>query len=256
VRTRRATAIGIGLLCAAAALGCGHEEDWRSSPTVQRMGPRGPGEAPAQRPAAAAEEPAEEAAPAEAGNRPPRLRGVQVSPAPVIRGGADVTVVAHADDPDGDEIEYHYTWWVNGDEIDEAGPVLSTAKLRRGDTVQVRVVASDGRGDSAPMSSPLLTVENGPPQFVSQPSGAGPDGVFRYQARAEDPEGDTNLRFSLAKAPAGMSVTPLGGLVEWRPAPGQVGKHPVEVVVEDSSGARSTQSFELTIDAPPAAPAR
>jgi hypothetical protein len=26
--------------------------------------------------------------------------------------------------------------------------------------------------------------------------------------------------------------------------------------VEDSGGARSTQSFELTIDAPPAAPAR
>jgi hypothetical protein len=255
VRLSRATALGIGVIAAAALLGCGHDEDWRDSATVQRMGPRAPGEEPAARaePEAA---PADEGGPAVSSNHAPRLRGIQVSPAPVIRGGASVSVVAHADDPDGDEVEYQYTWWVNDEEVDETGPVLSTAHLRRGDTVRVRVIASDGSADSTPMSSPVLTVENGPPLFVSKPVGTAPDGTFRYQVRAEDPEGDTNLRYSLAKAPAGMRVSPVGGLVEWRPGPGQLGTHPVEIVVEDSDGARSSQTFELTIDSPPAAPAR
>jgi hypothetical protein len=255
-----------GVLFAAGILGCGGGDDPFARATVRPMG------APIEREAGEGREnalPALERAlegdvessketfqATAVRNQPPWLDRVQIHPAERIIGGQDVRVVALARDPDGDAVEIRYSWWVNGEEVEETGPVLSTRSLRRGDTVRVRVVAADGNGESQPTEGPLLTVENGAPAISSAPRGAGPDGLFRYQVQAEDPEGDAGLRFSLAKAPRGMTVTALGGLVEWRPAADQAGVHPVQIVVEDPAGGRARQSFELTIAAPPAAPQR
>ena len=181
-------------------------------------------------------------------NRPPRLRGIQVEPAVVILPGSDVVVTAHADDPDGDALSYRYTWWVNDERLPEEGPRLPTRSLKYGDQVRVRVTANDGRYSSEPLESHAIRVGNAPPSILSQPEATGPDGVFRYQVRAEDPEGDSQLRYALAQGPSGMKVTPSGGDVEWTPRSDQHGRHPVEISVEDSSGARSTQRFELIID--------
>ncbi len=197
---------------------------------------------------------AEEPEPSRSGprNSPPRIRAMQVDPAPDIQAGSDVKVIADAEDPDGDPVELVYTWFLNDDEQDHEGPVFPTRGLTRGDTVRVQVVASDGRQESAPFESPLLTVSNGVPRIVSQPGGADEDGTFRYQVQVEDPEGDTNLRFSLAKAPRGMKVNAVTGLVEWTPGSAD-GTHPVEIVVEDSGGGKAVQTFELILEAPPAA---
>ena len=181
-------------------------------------------------------------------NRPPRLLGIQIEPAGRITAGGEVEVTAQGVDPDGDEVSFRYRWWINGVSADEEGPRLSTRSLRRGDTLRVSVVATDGRDESAPIESPEMTVENGAPRILSAPGGAGPDGVFRYRVQAEDPEGDRNLRFSLGRAPRGMTVSKLGGEIEWRPRADQNGDFPVEIVVEDSYGASSVQRFELTID--------
>jgi hypothetical protein len=166
-----------------------------------------------------------------------------------------VVVTVDASDPEGDDVELEYRWFVNGEGVDEDGPVLSTRSLGRGDRVRVEVVANDGRSDSAPMSSPVLRVQNGLPAIVSEPEAPGPDGRFRYQLRVEDPEEDPEIRFSLARSPRGMRIDPVRGLVSWIPARDQAGTHPVEVVVEDSAGGSSRQSFELTVGSPPAAPA-
>jgi hypothetical protein len=99
-------------------------------------------------------------------------------------------------------------------------------------------------------------VDNGAPRIVSQPQGPDADGVFRYQVLAEDPEGDRGLRFRLAKAPPGMTISSVGGSLEWRPGVGETGVFPVEIVVQDSGGASTVQRFELTLEPPPAAPAR
>ena len=182
-------------------------------------------------------------------NRPPRLLGIQVDPGGGrITAGGDVEVTVDGVDPDGDSVSYRYTWWINGVVADEDGPKLSTRALGRGDRLRVSVVATDGQDDSAAIESPEMTVENGAPRIVSAPGGAGPDGVFRYRVRAEDPEGDSSLHYSLAKAPQGMTISKLGGEVEWRPRADQSGAFPVEIVVEDSYGASSAQSFELTIN--------
>ncbi len=180
-------------------------------------------------------------------NQPPRFTGVQVDPAPNIAANTIVRVTAHAVDPEGGEVEYQYTWFVNDWEVDHAGPEYDASSLARGDTLRVVVVANDGQSESDEIRSPLLTVSNGAPVILSQPTGTGPDGVFRYQLRVEDPEHDRNLVYRLEKSPRGMTVTPGEGLIEWRPSQNQSGTHPVHIVVEDSEGAQDNQMFELTI---------
>ena len=63
-----------------------------------------------------------------------------------------------------------------------------------------------------------------------------------------------------------MTIDAVFGEIVWRPRPGQAGAFPVEVVVDDLQGARTSQSFEVTVgggeaqggsgEASPASPAR
>ena len=172
--------------------------------------------------------------------------------APVVgvpaTAGTNVVALVRGDDPDGDPLTFRFTWTVNGVQRPESGPQLSLGRLRHGDVVQVSVVASDGLLDSAPFVSLPIPVENAAPAFTSLPGAPGGDGVFRYSPLAADPEGDRNLRYALLEAPVGMEFSTLTGEITWRPRLDQVGRHAVEISVEDSVGARATQRFELVID--------
>ena len=266
---RRAGGLVAGIGCLLVAAGCGSDEAPapEASATIR---PMRTAVAPAPKPEPAPEfspeierllagEPDAIAVEELERNRPPQVQGLQVQPAERI-AGQDVRVRPQVADPEGDAVEIEYTWLVNGEEVEATGPVFETRSLRRGDTVQVRVVANDGRSDSNEVVSPLLVVENAAPVFTSEPAPPGPDGVFRYQVTAEDPDGDVILRYRLAEAPAGMKVTTIGGLVEWQPRADQLGVQRVEIVVEDSDGGTTHQRFELDITPPadpaPAAPAR
>jgi hypothetical protein len=54
-------------------------------------------------------------------------------------------VAKDAVDPDGDHVEYAYTWYRNGElQEDLAGPTVAVGKLRQGDVWKVVVVPNDG----------------------------------------------------------------------------------------------------------------
>ena len=197
------------------------------------------------------------------GNREPRISGLVIQPAAHITASGPITAVATAADPDGDALSLTYTWSVNDETTDERGPVFPGERLKRGDVLQVSVVASDEQSESEPLVSPPIEVVNAAPVIRSQPVMTGADLAFKYHVVAEDADGD-RLRYGLAKGPEGMTVLATSGDVDWTPRETQSGAHPVEIWVEDAQGARATQSFELTIgvsDAPdpkaatPAAPA-
>jgi len=181
------------------------------------------------------------------GNQPPELGAVVIDPPGDITRGHPVIARPRAVDADGDEITYTFSWRVNGEAVPVEGDALETAELHRGDTVQVRVVASDGQDESDPIESPPLRVANAAPKIVSQPGAFGADGAFRYEVRAEDPDGDRMLRFRLEQAPDGMTIDGLSGAIQWRPALGQTGNHPVVVVVDDRQGGTGSQQFELRV---------
>lgn len=180
-------------------------------------------------------------------NQPPKLKGVQIEPANRVTAGTEISVRPAAVDPDGDAISYRYTWWVNDVIVEGDGPLLGTKRLRRGDSVRVRVVASDGQAESDPIASDAIFIANAPPVIVSKPGEAGADGSFRYDVEAEDLDDDRTLRFSLVHAPAGMTIGAVSGRIEWRPLLEQTGSHDVEVVVEDLQGGHDSQHFELSV---------
>lgn len=189
-------------------------------------------------------------------NRRPTLEAAEIEPRGDVEAGEVLRVSASGDDPDGDSIDYAVEWRVDGRTTPHRGPTLSTASFSPGTVIQARVVASDGEDESDPIDTPLVRIADGAPVIRSQPGGMTADGVFRYRVDATDPEGQP-LRFSLRMAPAGMQIDPLSGLLEWRPVRSQSGRHPVEIVVEDGTGTKTIQAFEVTVGGGgmPAAPA-
>jgi Putative Ig domain len=182
------------------------------------------------------------------GNRQPAVTGVRFEPTDGIKPGETVVAVADGEDLDGDALDFHYEWRVGGAVQSGDRERFDTSKLKRGDRLSVRVIASDGDDESTPFESQYLELGNSAPAIVSQPSpGMGADGVYHYGVEASDPDGDRNLRFRLAKAPEGVGVDPLSGEVTWKPSAAQAGVHPIEVVVSDGRGGETKQTFEVTV---------
>ena len=188
-------------------------------------------------------------------NSPPRLERVIIEPSRDIVAGMEIVARPEAHDADGDSVSFRYEWSVDGRRQREKGPVLSTRRLRRGNVVQVKIVALDGEGESEGLQSPDLPIVNSPPRIVSKPGASSLGGGFRYRVKAEDADGDRGLQFRLENAPNGMKVGTLNGMITWSPEPGQSGTHPVSVVVDDLQGGQSKQSFEVVVNIPEDSPA-
>ena len=83
-------------------------------------------------------------------NHPPTVRLVTIVPNPLILAGP-ITAHVAADDPDGTEPSKRYQWIVNGVSVLGATEhELHTNHVKRGDTIALEVVASDGQLESAP----------------------------------------------------------------------------------------------------------
>lgn len=181
------------------------------------------------------------------GNRGPALLGVRVEPFEGAKVGTELVAVADASDPDGDLLQLSHSWRVNGRPVPGDGERFSTSGLARGDRVQVRVSASDGRAETAPLDSAPVTIGNSAPVITSTPDGVSADGRFHYAVQVSDPDGDRRLRFQLAQAPEGAQIDPVLGEVSWTASREKVGSHTFEVVVQDGHGGEARQRFDVTV---------
>lgn len=181
-------------------------------------------------------------------NRAPLLHSVVLEPLGEIRAGTDLTAVPRAVDPDGDPLEYEFRWWVNGTPVDDAQSGTLTARhFRRGDEIEVEVVATDGESRSERLRSGRIRVGNAPPRFVSQPAARPAEGHLEYQLVAEDPDGDATLRYRLLRGPRGMRLDPVLGRLTWRPEGVADGVYEVEVEVDDLQGGSARQTFTVSL---------
>ena len=182
------------------------------------------------------------------GNRPPLLHSVVLEPLGEPRAGTDLTAVPRAVDPDGDPLRYEFRWWVNGSPVDDArGGTLDARHFRRGDEIEVEVVASDGESRSERLRSGRIRVANAPPRFVSRPAARPAEGRLEYQLVAEDPDGDATLRYRLLRGPRGMRLDPVLGRLTWDPQGVDDGVYEVEVEVDDLQGGTARQTFQVSL---------
>src|SRR5262249_35177882 len=114
----------------------------------------------------------------------------------------------------------------------------------------VTIHVSDGHGGMATQTFNLAVVAsatNNPPMITSSPrTTVGMGANYLYQVAASDPDADA-LTFSLATAPAGMTIS-AAGLVHWQPSGRQLGANPVEVRVDDGRGGLARQDFTVTVN--------
>ncbi|MBL8323327.1 MAG: tandem-95 repeat protein [Rubrivivax sp.] len=102
-----------------------------------------------------------------------------------------------------------------------------------------------------------LTVSSGgnvAPQITSTPITTARVGVaYSYRVTAADANGDT-LRFSLTRAPSGMTINATSGQISWTPSAAQVGNRSVTVRVADPAGLAATQSYTIAVSSGNVAP--
>ncbi|MDF1553455.1 MAG: Ig-like domain-containing protein [Deferrisomatales bacterium] len=90
---------------------------------------------------------------------------------------------------------------------------------------------------------------NDPPSLTSVPVlDATQDVLYTYDVDATDPDAGDTLTFSFDLSPAGMTIDPTTGLIQWTPTNADVGAaHPVTVRVTDTGGLFDTQSFDVAV---------
>jgi YVTN family beta-propeller protein len=129
-------------------------------------------------------------------NTPPAMISATIAPASPDTDDVLTAAVA-AQDLDGDPLTYSYQWTKNGEDI--AGATGATLDLAvsgngdHGDEIAVRVTASDGSANSAPLTSAAVTVLNTRPAVVTAtiaPTSPDTDDVLTATVVAQDLDAD------------------------------------------------------------------
>ncbi|HUI44963.1 MAG TPA: Ig domain-containing protein [Nitrospirota bacterium] len=179
-------------------------------------------------------------------NSSPKVVLVPFSPENVY-AGVDLTVNPVGANPTGEEVKFHYKWFINGKACSEDTPVLKGNLFKRGDIITLTVVPYDREGEGEPFQSKQIVIPDAPPRIVSNPPREIQGEVYTYQVVAEDPDGDP-LTFSLASAPPGMTIDNKTGVVTWQIKDTPAGIYNVEIVAQDPEGVQVLQKYSISID--------
>ena len=179
---------------------------------------------------------------------------------------ADASYVYDSDatDPDGDTLTYSLTAAPNGMSVDpKLGLIRWGPTAEQIGTHNVSVQVTDGRGGLATQSYVVCVLDpsenhaqtNSPPVITSRPPSSAVAGLpYRYVIRAQDAEGQP-LTFIATNAPAGAAIRTInaGGAgagiasFDWISTLAQLGTNPVTIVVRDSAGAETQQTFAVDV---------
>jgi hypothetical protein len=113
--------------------------------------------------------------------------------------------------------------------------------------VKVTVTDDDGGISSVDFKLTVLNT-NDPPSIQPIPSQtATEDMPFALQVIATDPDAGDTITYSLTANPAGMTITPLTGLISWTPTNTAVGSHAVTIRVRDVAGLYDEETVVITV---------
>jgi len=128
-------------------------------------------------------------------NTPPEVLALTLTPEVVTTDGV-LTAAATTADADGDDVDLHIEWYVDGALVSEGASTLDGARFfDRGEAVHAVATPSDAASTGAAVASSPVVVKNAPPgapEVVITPEDAllGDDLVCAVAREAEDPDGD------------------------------------------------------------------
>jgi cellulose biosynthesis protein BcsQ len=99
-----------------------------------------------------------------------------------------------------------------------------------------------------------ISIVNDAPVIISKPvNTAMVDVLYSYDVNAKDPDAEDTLTYSLTSKPAGMTIAPTTGLIQWTPTDAHEKSSVVVVKVTDSNDNPNsdTQSFNLRVKPTP-----
>ena len=180
---------------------------------------------------------------------------------PVIRSGAPVSAIPEeqylyqvdATDPDvGDILSYALDVAPTGMVISPGGRVTWTPSQQQVGSHFVKVRVSDRIGRFATQAYRINVSEvyfNREPEFYTVPTTTAYQGnPYQYVARAADPNVGDMLTYTLLEKPAGATINPTTGRINWSPSTAQNGiSHFFKVRVTDTGGLFDEQEFNVLV---------
>lgn len=195
--------------------------------------------------AQAAAEPPTSRAGAAPPNRLPRVESVGLTPeAPTFTDL--VRAEAVATDADSDPVTLDYTWSLNGEVlVDVSFDLLRPGRFKRGDTVEVVVRPTDGKGEGEPARAKVV-IANTPVVMDTQPREL--TRIDGFRMKATDPDGEA-VTWRLEGQPKGMSIDPDGTLRYAGAEDDPGGEYHVRIIAEDPGGAFAVMEVPMQVNA-------
>src|ERR1051326_4296736 len=183
------------------------------------------------------------------GNQAPQFTSVPIVNAEV---GQRYSYQALATDPETDPITFSLAAGPTGMTMSTTGLVQWTPTADQLGAQSISLRVADDSGANA-LQNYVVTVRppNHPPAITSTPvTTAAVAALYSYQVTASDADlPNDGLTYSLTVAPAGMSIAPNTGLIQWTPAANFTNTNQsVTVQVTDLSGAIATQPFVVHVN--------
>jgi hypothetical protein len=179
-------------------------------------------------------------------NTPPEIRQVRLTPDRIC-AGVEITAVPDGFDANGDEVGYNCKWIINGEDIYEKSLSLNGKMIKKGDSVSVEISPFDSFGTGSIYRTQAFVVPNAMPEFISAPPSSFQGRIYSYKAVAKDPDDDT-ISYYLARSPKGMTIDGQSGIISWQIKDDDIGTHSIEIVAQDSEGAKCLQQYTLNIN--------
>jgi hypothetical protein len=176
----------------------------------------------------------------------PRITWADIIPTDSIYKGIDLLIEAETDDPDNDDVEIRYTWYV-GNSLVSTDSILNGDLLMAGENVLVELVPYDGdtTGAMYEVKRPII-VQNTPPNILGTPTAIIQDSILTCKINAQDPDGDP-LTFAIESGPSGMTIDSTG-LIRWVFTPPENDTtYIISIVVTDDKGAGERLDIPLQV---------